>query len=154
MSQDEILEAEIEKITGEVGAVLKVSKDHEERVIQQLGESSTGEASTSATPAGTEDLPSSITLTKDEPKDLSSSAQLATASELPTKIEDGIKEPPSTPALIEATPRTTEKSDKEMPAETAVVDSKAILDVTLPDQKSDTLVSKPDGDQNKPPSRI
>ncbi|KAN0110740.1 SIR2 domain containing protein [Hyaloscypha variabilis] len=154
MSQDEILEAEIEKITGEVGAVLKVSKDHEERVIQQLGESSTGEASTSATPASTEDLPSSITLTKDEPKDLSSSAQLATASELPTKIEDGIKEPPSTPALIEATSRTTEKSDKEIPAETAVVDSKAILDLTLPHQRPDTFVAKPDGDQNKPPSRI
>ncbi|KAE9372573.1 SIR2-domain-containing protein [Stipitochalara longipes BDJ] len=154
MSKDEILEAEIEKITGEIGAVLKVSKDHEERVNRQLEGTSSSEASTSATPADSENVLSGKVMAKEEPRDPSSSAQSTTASELPTKSEARLKEPPSTSLIDEKTPLTTEKVDKEVPAEKPRVDSKAILDVTLPHQRPNAPVAESEGDKDKPHSRI
>jgi NAD-dependent histone deacetylase SIR2 len=119
MSKNEILEAEIEKLTGEVDAALKMSKDHEERVNTQLEKSSSSEASTSATPASFGDAPSAPgqSILKDQSTDTPSSVQSTSASEAPTMSEDGRKEPPSTPAIVENTPQTTEEVDKEVPAE-------------------------------------
>jgi NAD-dependent histone deacetylase SIR2 len=158
MSKDEILEAEIEKLTGEVDAALKISKDHEERVNTQLEKSSSHEASTSvpATPASPDDVSSAPgpNMAKDQPNDHPSGAQSATASEVPTMSEDGRKEPPSTPPIVQSAAQSTEKVDREVPAEAPQVDSKAILDVTLPHQRPNTTVSESESDQSKPPSVI
>ena len=154
MSQDEILEAEIEKITEEVGAVLKVSKDHEERVNRHLEGASSSEVSSSATLVSSDGVATGANTMKQETKDVPSSAPAATASEPPTKIEAGHKEPPSTPTLAENTPLITEKVDKEAPAEEPKVDSKAILEVTLPHHRPNAPDNQPEGDQSKPSSRI
>jgi NAD-dependent histone deacetylase SIR2 len=154
MSQDEILEAEIEKLTGEVDAALKMSKDHEERVITQLEKSSSSEISTSAAPASSDDIPSRTIMTKEESKDHLSSGQSTASSEVPTKSEGGWKEPPSTPAIGENTPPTAENVNKELPSAATQADSKVIVDVTLPHQRPNTLVPESESDQNKKPSRI
>jgi NAD-dependent histone deacetylase SIR2 len=154
MSQDEILEAEIEKLTGEVDAALKMSKDHEERVITQLEKSSSNEISTSASPASSDDIPSGTIMTKEESKDHLSSGQSTASSEVPTKSEGGWKEPPSTPAIGENTPPTTENVNKELPSAATQADRKVIVDVTLPHQRPNTLVPESESDQNKTPSRI
>lgn len=156
MSKDEILEAEIEKLTGEVDAALKLSKDHEDWVSHQLDKSSSCEASASATPASSEDVSgtSEAVITKDQSKDQPSSLPSTTASAEPTISQVGHKEPPSTPAAVENTPLTTEKVENEVPAEAPVVDAKAILDVTLPQSRPNASPAKPEGEQNKPPSRI
>ena len=154
MSQDEILEAEIEKLTGEVDAALKMSKDHEERVITQLEKSSSNEISTSAAPASSDDIPSGTIMTKEESKDHLSSGQSTASSEVPTKSEGGWKEPPSTPAIGENTPPITENVNKELPSAATRADRKVIVDVTLPHQRPNTLVPESESDQNKTPSRI
>ncbi|PMD57689.1 NAD-dependent deacetylase sirtuin-2 [Hyaloscypha bicolor E] len=154
MSQDEILEAEIEKLTGEVDAALRMSKDHEERVITQLEKSSSSDISTSAAPASLDDIPSGTIMTKEESKDHLSSGQSTASSEVPTKSEGGWREPPSTPAVGENTPPAAEKVNKELPSASPQVDSKAIIDVTLPHQRPNTLVPESESDQNKKPSRI
>ena len=154
MSQDEILEAEIEKLTGEVDAALRMSKDHEERVITQLEKSSSSDISTSAAPASSDDIPSGTIMTKEESKDHLSSGQSTASSEVPTKSEGGWREPPSTPAVGENTPPAAEKVNKELPSASPQVDSKAIIDVTLPHQRPNTLVPESESDQNKKPSRI
>jgi NAD+-dependent protein deacetylase SIR2 len=146
MSQDEILEAEIEKLTGEVDAALKMSKDHEERVITQLEKSSSNEISTSAAPARSDDIPSGTIMTKEESKDHLSSGQSTASSEVPTKSEGGWKEPPSTPAIGENTPPTAEKVNKELPSAATQVDRKVIVDVTLPHQRPNTLVPESESD--------
>jgi NAD-dependent histone deacetylase SIR2 len=154
MSQDEILEAEIEKLTGEVDAALKMSKDHEERVITQLEKSSSNEISTSAAPASSDDIPSGTIMTKEESKDHLSSGQSTASSEVPTKSEGGWREPPSIPAVGENTPPAAEKVNKELPSASPQIDSKAIIDVTLPHQRPNTLVPESESDQNKKPSWI
>jgi len=158
MSKDELLEAEIEKLTGEVDAALKISKDHKERVNNHFEKSSSSEPSTSATPlsSGIADAPSppASTRTKTETKDQPSSAPSTSASEVPTKIEAGWKEPPSTPATAENTQPPTERISKALPAEAPTVDSKAILDVTLPQNRPDVVTSELSSEQKKPPSRI
>ncbi|KAH8760098.1 DHS-like NAD/FAD-binding domain-containing protein [Hyaloscypha sp. PMI_1271] len=154
MSQDEILEAEIEKLTGEVDAALKMSKDHEERVITQLEKSSSNEISTSAAPASSDDIPSGTIMTKEESKDHLSSGQSTASSEVPTKSEGGWKEPPSTPAIGENTPPTVENVNKELPSAAPQADGKVIVDVTLPHQRPNTLVPESESDQNKKPPRI
>lgn len=154
MSPDEILEAEIEKLTGEVDAALRMSKDHEEKVITQLEKSSSSDISTSAAPASSDDIPSGTIMTKEESKDHLSSGQSTASSEVPTKSEGGWREPPSTPAVGENTPPAAEKVNKELPSASPQVDSKAIIDVTLPHQRPNTLVPESESDQNKKPSRI
>jgi NAD-dependent histone deacetylase SIR2 len=157
MSKDELLEAEIEKLTGEVDAALRISKDHEERVNSHLEKASSSEPSTSATPAGAKaeaPSPSVTSAIKDESKAQSSSTPSTLASEVPTKSEAGWKEPPSTPANAENVPPPTEKVSSELPAETPTVNTKAILDVTLPHNRPNASASESDGEQKKPPSRI
>lgn len=148
MSKDEILEAEIEKLTGEVDAALRISKDHEERVNTQLEKSSRSEDFTSTTLATSEDAPSAPGTIEKQPKDDPSTVQLSSASELPSMIEAGHKEPPSTPKTQD-TSRTTEKTNVTTPQ----VDSKDIIDVTLPHQRPNAVMES-EGDQKKPPSRI
>jgi NAD-dependent protein deacetylase SIR2 len=148
MSKDEILEAEIEKLTAEVDTALKLSKDHEEKVTSQLDKSSSSEVSTSATPANSNEMagPSETTKSKVQPKEQPSSGSSTSASELPTVSEDGCKEPPSTPAIVQNIPQTTEKVGEEVPAEAPTVDGKAILDVTLPQSKPNALTATSDGE--------
>lgn len=136
MSKDEALEAEIEKLTGEVDATLKLSKEHTERVNNKLGDSE----KESSTPG------------EDTPDGPSSTTSYST-SDLPTRSEPGPIEPPSTPAVKGNAPVNTERVENEAPAIVPAVDSKAILDVTLPQNKPDA--SPPDaGENKKPPSRI
>jgi NAD-dependent histone deacetylase SIR2 len=111
MSKDEILEAEIEKLTGEVDTALQISKDHTQYVNNQLDKDS-NKARTSSTPSVTD-------------------------SEIPSRSDDGSREPTSTPFVDENIPITTEKIAAEEPAKQPKVDRKAILDVTLPQNKPD-----------------
>jgi NAD+-dependent protein deacetylase SIR2 len=153
MSKDEILEAEIEKLTGEVDAALRISKDHEERVNTQLEKSSSRDASTLATLATSEDVPSAPGTIEKQPKDDPLTAHSPSASELPSMIEAGHKEPPSTPTIAKVTSQTTEEINKEVPTTTPQVDSRNIFDVNLPHQRPNA-VTEPEGDQKKPLSRI
>ncbi len=153
MSKDEILEAEIEKLTGEVDAALRLSKDHEERVNTQLGKSSSSEAFISATLATSEGASIAPGAIDQRPKDGLSIAQTSTALELLSMIEVGHKEPPSTPNIAQDTSRITEKINKEISDTNPQVDSKDIIDVTLPHQRPNG-VTESEGDQKKPPSRI
>jgi NAD-dependent histone deacetylase SIR2 len=136
MTKDEILEEEIEKLTGEVDAALQISKDHAERVNNQVLSS---ESSSSHTPATSTDSE------KDQP---------GSKASVPTNNELGIEEPPSTPATTVKTPPTTEKTTTEVPAETPSVDSKAILDVTMPQNKPNKTTSESATEEQKPASRI
>jgi len=160
LSKDEELEAEIEKLTGEVDAALKISKEHTERTNNYLEKSSSSESSNAATPKPSDsskaeaNAPGSLVTDvwkKYQSKDQSPST---TATELPPAIEPGRKEPPSTPAAANTTPLTTEKTTVEAPAQAPAVDSKAILDVTLPQNKPDAVQTELSGDQRKPVSRI
>jgi NAD-dependent histone deacetylase SIR2 len=115
MSKDEFLEAEIQKLTGEVDSALKISKDHEERVNHQLGMTSSSEPSTSATPASSgkdESSASVAATTKDESKDQPSPASSTALSEVPTRSTAGWKEPPSTPADATSVPGTSNTKDE------------------------------------------
>jgi NAD-dependent histone deacetylase SIR2 len=118
MSKDEILEAEIEKLTSEVDSSLKISKDHEERVNKQLEKTSSSEPSTSANLASLGKGDASSTsladaATKDESKNQLSPTSTAT-SEAPSKIEPGFKEPTSTPEGASSAPATfTTRNEKD-----------------------------------------
>lgn len=109
MTKDEILEAEIEKLTSEVDTALKLSKDHTTRVNEQLD--------------------------RDSSKSQASSTPSVTTSETPSKIERNIEGIPAAAPPTEKTPFNSEKLQAECPAETPSVNSKAILDVTLPQNK-------------------
>jgi hypothetical protein len=66
-------------------------------------------------------------------------------SGIPTDSEEGRVEPPSTPAVPEATPMNFEKvvSERtilEEPAHAPVVETGAILDVTLPQNRLDKVL--------------
>lgn len=114
MTKDEILEAEIEKITEGVVQSLQLSKDHMESVNQTLDKLNEKSASTTVPKASEEDEPS-------------------TGSE-PAQSQVGSKEPP-TLTNNENTPINTQKVENESPAETPKVNPAAILDVTLPHNK-------------------
>jgi NAD-dependent histone deacetylase SIR2 len=137
MSKDEMLEAEIEKLTGEVDSALKLSKDHSERVNNHLEKSSSNKKSASATPGTSSD----------------SDIQKSKASTLSTS-EAGWKEPPSTPADATNAPINTERVTHDSPAQAPKVDSKAILDMTMPQNRPDKESSDASGGQKKPTSRI
>jgi NAD-dependent histone deacetylase SIR2 len=155
MSKDELLETEIEKLTGEVDAALKISKDHEERVSNQLETSSSSEPSRSTTPASSSKAdagsPPVPTTTRNETKDQPSSTPSTSISKAPTKNEAGWKEPPSTPANVANTPLPI---GKELSTAAPAVDSKAILDVALPHNRPNASDSELDSGQKIPPSRI
>lgn len=109
MSKDELLEAEIEKLTGEVDTALKLSQDHTDRVNQQLDKDSS-KAQTSSTPSVTE-------------------------SETLSKVDRNVGRIPASKPVTEDTPANVEKLHTENPAEEPSVNSTAILDVTLPQNK-------------------
>jgi hypothetical protein len=99
----------------------------------------TSEGSSSDTPASRTDSE------KGQPE---SKAPLRTNNEL------GIEEPPPTPATAEKMSLTTEKTTAEVPAETPAVDSKAILDLTLPQNRPDKSTSESASEEQKPAPRI
>jgi NAD+-dependent protein deacetylase SIR2 len=119
MSRDEVLEAEIEKLTGEVESALQLSKDHKERVNNHLEKSGNGRSSAST--------PDTTSSSQPESKDVMKGPH----------TEVGGQEPQSTPVADENVPLTTEKVSNDLPAQAPVVDSKAILDVTLPQNRPD-----------------
>jgi len=106
MSKDEILEAEIEKLTGEVDTALKLSKDHTDRVNDSFDRDS-NKAQASSTPSVVE----------------------------PDTPRPGSKEPTSTPAVNGKPPINTERVTIEVSAEPTTVEPGGILDVTLPQNK-------------------
>jgi NAD+-dependent protein deacetylase SIR2 len=134
MSKDEVLEAEIEQLTRDVDTTLQVSKDHTERANEHFQKTSSSESTEAATPS------------EDSGKLEPSSTPSVAASEEPSKSDAGLKEPLATPATKENTPLNTRKATNKSPAQAPKVDPKAILDVTLPQNKP--------SDDNKPASHI
>jgi NAD-dependent histone deacetylase SIR2 len=118
MTKDEVLEAEIGKLTGEIDSALKLSKDHVGRVNDHLDTDSNA-AQISSTP--------SIS-------GLDMSSELKdTASTSPTPpvlgSEGGLKEPPTTPANGE------DRTSGGISAVSPASNSEKNLDVTLPYNK-------------------
>jgi NAD-dependent histone deacetylase SIR2 len=109
MTKDELLEAEIEKITGEVDTALKLSDAHTKKVNDLLDRES-NKAQPSSTPS-------------------------IAASETPSKPEGKVRESAAAVPVSEKTPVNPGKLHEEHPAEAPSVDAKAILDVTLPQNK-------------------
>ena len=127
MTKDEILEAEIGKLTGEIDSALKLSKDHTARVIDQLDtDSNTAQISSTPSISGLETFQS-----EGELKDV------ASPSPTPPVLgsEGGLKEPPTTPANGENQYANTERTATSVPTQVPVVDREKILDVTLPHNK-------------------
>lgn len=161
-SKDEQLEDQIDKLTGEVDAALKVSKDHTEWVTKKLEKPTSTEPSLASSPGlatpGTDDsdkpkiagatspsstssIPTRIEDGRREPPPTpatNTALSSASTSGVPTKSENGWKEPPSTPAIPEEASLATLKVGTEAPAEAPVVDTKAILDTALPHNKPDS----------------
>jgi NAD-dependent histone deacetylase SIR2 len=109
MTKDELLEAEIEKLTGEVDTALQLSKDHTKRVNDQLD--------------------------KDSSKARTSEMSSVAPSEIPAKLERNVEGIPAAAPVTEKTPVNIEKLHEAHPARAPSVDSKAILDITLPQNK-------------------
>ncbi|KAG0650203.1 Regulatory SIR2 [Hyphodiscus hymeniophilus] len=105
MTKDELLEAEIEKLTGEVDMALKMSQDHTDRVNSMLDTDST-KAQPSSTP-------------------------LISTSET-SKIESNIEGRPASVQLTKEPPAINERLQNEHPVVASSVDTKADLNVTLP----------------------
>ena len=106
MTKDEALEAEIEKLTTEVDTTLKISRDHTSRVNELLD--------------------------KDSSKAQTPSTPLVAASETPSEADRNVEGTPASAPLTEKTPANIEKLHPEHSAEAPTMDSKAILDITLP----------------------
>lgn len=131
MSKDELLEAEIHKLTGEVDQALKISKDHTDSVNEKL--SSSTKASIASTPAlATPDTESSIDT---PPKE---TALLSSNSEVPIQNDLGWKEPHSTPT-VSITDVEDAALKREIPevisSERPLSKTVAALDMTLPQNK-------------------
>jgi NAD-dependent histone deacetylase SIR2 len=124
MSKDELLEADIEKLTEEVDFALKLSKDHTQLVNSQLDKDS-NKAQASSTP--------SIS----DPEVLDHSNQRARGDS-------------SAASLKENTPVNTERVASSTPAKPPTVNTETILDITLPQNKPDDVPSE----AKKPSSHI
>jgi len=149
MSKDEILEEEIAQLTKEVDATLHLSKDHTQRTndhLQSAWSPESSEKSTEpATPVEVSDKsdPASVPTTVTSEEVSKSAAGYHEPPPTPANNENnplttsgaGYKEPPPTPANDESKPLTAEKTKIEAPAQAPKVDSQAILDVTLPQNK-------------------
>ena len=109
MTRDELLEAEIEKLTAEVDTALKLSQDHTTQVNDLLDNGS-GKSQTSSTPS-------------------------VTTSKTPSKVDRNLQGIPASKLVTEGTPVNVEKLHAEHPAEAPSVNTKAILDVTMPQNK-------------------
>ncbi|RDL35982.1 putative NAD-dependent deacetylase sirtuin-2 [Venustampulla echinocandica] len=83
MSKDEVLEAEIEKLTRDVDASLQISKDHTQRVNDLLAGPAQPEGKGLKLEAADDSYPTST--------------RLAQASDVPGRMKDGVSEPPPTP---------------------------------------------------------
>jgi NAD-dependent histone deacetylase SIR2 len=126
-TKDEILEAEIEKLTSEVDKALKISKDHTKWVDKGLEKSNgTGPQLISIPALGLGDTG------KIKPTDV----QLPTSSSpIPVTSESGSKEPPSISAMNEKTAVSTKNLIEEVPSQVYIINksgTKANLDTTLP----------------------
>ncbi len=123
MSKDEALEAESAKLTAEVDATLKLSKEHTEIENNNLDDSTDNESSTTET----------VTV---KHQDGTSSTTSPLSSGLPTRSEAGWKEPPSTPATKEF---TQNKDSGQYSSSAATVATKAaeskVIDPTLPQSR-------------------
>ena len=109
VTKDELLEAEIEKITSEVDTALKLSDAHTKKVNDLLDRESN--------------------------KTQASSTPSITASETPSKTKGKVEKSATAEPITEKTPVNAEKLHEQHPTENSSVDSKAILDVTLPQNK-------------------
>ena len=127
MTKDEILEAEIGRLTGEIDSALKLSKDHTARVNDHLDTDSNA-AQISSTPSI-----SGLELSQGETE----LRDVASTSPTPPVLGSlgGLKEPPTTPANGEDKPINTERTSNNVPGVAPVVDAEKILDVTLPHNK-------------------
>jgi NAD-dependent histone deacetylase SIR2 len=126
MTKDEILEAEIGKLTGEIDSVLKLSKDHAARANDQLDtDSNTAQISSTPSISGLETSQSEGEL-----------RGVASTSPTPPILgsEGGLKEPPTTPANGENRSENTERTAASMLEQAPAVDI-ARIDVTLPQNK-------------------
>jgi NAD-dependent histone deacetylase SIR2 len=127
MTKDEILEAEIGRLTGEIDSALKISKDHAARVSDQLDtDSNIAQISSTPSISGLE-----LSHGEAEYKEFTSTSPTPPVS----GSEGGLKEPPTTPANGTDNPANTERPSAGTPALLPVVDSEKILDVTLPQNK-------------------
>jgi NAD-dependent histone deacetylase SIR2 len=127
-TKDEELELEIQKLTGEVDAALKISKDHTEWVAKGLEKSANkGLPSPSTFEAATPGMNGSDKLTTLD------TASSSSTSGIPTQSEIGWKEPPSTPAVAEEIPIATEEAGVEVLSKIPITDQ-TVLDTTLPDK--------------------
>ena len=165
MSRDEVLEAEIEKLTSEVDEALKLGKDHSERVNKHLDrapdfEGSAATATTAAEASKIQDAKDYETTSKgvsasaaDEKEQGSPTPSTTTSDDYPS-ARSGMKEPPSTPAVNENTPLNTEKVVSEEPAQNPAINKEAILDVTLPHNRQDNRASGSGSDEEKSTSHI
>ncbi|TVY52983.1 NAD-dependent protein deacetylase hst2-1 [Lachnellula cervina] len=122
MSKDEVLEAEIKQLTQDIDTTLQVSNDHQQRTNDHLQKTSTE--------------PTQPTIPSDDAEKVEpSSTPSIAATQEPTQSEDGLKEPPPTPAIQINTPLNTESTNTQSLAEAPKVNPNAILDVTLPQNK-------------------
>lgn len=136
MTKDELLQAEIEKITEEVAGTLQVSKDHMDSVIQALQKKQASAAKLK--PSKCEDDPPAA----------------STGLEPTLKNEVETEKPSSTPANNENEPINVEKVKNEAPAEAPSVNSSAILDVTLPQNKPNVAGTGATPDEKTSASKI
>jgi NAD-dependent histone deacetylase SIR2 len=126
MTKDEILEAEIGKLTGEIDSVLKLSKDLAARANDQLDtDSNTAQISSTPSISGLETSQSEGEL-----------RGVASTSPTPPILgsEGGLKEPPTTPANGENRSANTERMAASVLEQAPAVDKERI-DVTLPQNK-------------------
>jgi NAD+-dependent protein deacetylase SIR2 len=124
MTKDEILEAEIGRLTGEIDTALKLSKDHTARVNDHL-DTDSNIARISSTPS-ISGLDPSL-----------GEADLKEIAPTPSAMgsEGGLKEPPSTPANGENQSSNIARFTATAEAQGLVVGSEKVLDVTLPHNK-------------------
>jgi NAD-dependent histone deacetylase SIR2 len=124
MTKDEILEAEIGRLTGEIDTALKLSKDHTARVNDHL-DTDSNIARISSTPS-ISGLDPSL-----------GEADLKEIAPAPSAMgsEGGLKEPPSTPANGENQSSNIARFTATAEAQGSVVGSEKVLDVTLPHNK-------------------
>lgn len=165
MSSDEILAAEIEKLTAGVDEALKLGKDHIDWVNEHLDKVLIKGEPAAASPTVTavsqaqdakdyETTSTGLPASVEDVKEQGLSTPSTTDSEEFPSARPGMKEPPSTPAVHVNIPLNTEKVVTEASSQNPAVDKEAILDVTLPQNRPDIASSGSGSDQKPPNSHI
>lgn len=113
MSKDELLEAEIDKLTGEVDVALQLSKDHTQRVTGQLYEDS-NKAQASSTPS------------------------IVGSDVLDQQTASGRHS--SVSSVNENTPISTDRLTSRAPIHSRNNNASTNLDITLPQNRPDTVL--------------